>query len=105
MWQDFTSPASRWLYGLILSIIILPLSKWWSVSRKEKRELIEKVGKLEGKIRGVGEKLDTEIQERRAMEAKFDNLDQKIDKKFDKFTDQLAQVVLNTAVNAAKIDK
>jgi len=105
MWEQLTSPASRWLYGIALSVIILPTSKWVSNSRKEKRELIEKVGKLEGKIKGVGAKLDTEIVERRLMESKFDRLDEKIDTKFDKLSETLNQVVINTAVNTAKIDK
>jgi len=105
MWEHITSPASRWLYGILLTVIILPISKWITTNRKEKRELIEKVGKLEVKIKGVDAKIDTEIGERRAMEAKFDKLDEKIDTKFDKLSKTLNQVVINTAVNTAKIDK
>ena len=105
MWEQMTSPASRWLYGILLSIVILPLSKWVSNSRKEKREFVEKVGKLEGKIKGIGAKLDSEIIERRMMETKFDKLDEKIDTKFEKFGETLNQIALNTAVNTAKIDK
>ncbi len=90
-WQELTSPAFRWLYGLILLYGILPLSRWWSNNSKEKAELKEKVDKLEDQIHSVGDKLDKQHD--------------KIDGKFDKLSDVLQQVVINTAVNAEKLKK
>ncbi len=104
-WQELTSPAFRWLYGLILLYGILPLSRWWSNNSKEKAELKEKVDKLEDQIHSVGDKLDTEIEARRTMEDKLDKQHDKIDGKFDKLSDVLQQVVINTAVNAEKLKK
>lgn len=115
MWEHITSPAGRWVYGVVLGLLAA-LSKWIAKLSRDKKELKDQVGRLEGQIGRVesklkeqivrvGEKLDVEVSERRNMELKFDKLDEKIDIKFDKFSETLNQVALNTAVNAAKIDK
>lgn len=104
-WLDITSPAARWVCGLGLTLVVLPTTKWVSKLKKDKKELVQKVDRLEEKINSVGEKLDMEVGERRLMEEKMDKHYEKIGNKFDKFGDALNQVVINTAVNSAKIDK
>ena len=115
MWEHITSPAGRWVYGVVLGLVTI-LSKWIAKLSKDKKDLKEEVGRLKGQIgtvkselesqiTKVSDKLDTEVSERRNMDEKIDKHYEKIDTKFDKLGEVLNQVVLNTAVNAAKIDK
>lgn len=101
---DIYSDASRWIYGIVITSVVVPLASWLKKNKDDKNKLVAKVDRLEEKVNSIDDKLDTEIGERRLIEGKIDRLDEKFDKKMDNIADKLTQVVINTAINSDKLD-